>query len=106
VATPQTPLQNTGRGDTDSESISSDDKQINTGWENLGADLAIVWKRFNVAKSRRQKWIKEKANNVVINHEKKFQLKVMDEEFNELVVTAAESIAEQYMRALQAKANS
>ena len=69
-------------------------------------NLSLIWKRFEVVKTRRQTWIKEKAQAVVVNHEKKFKLKLTRGEFNDNLVTAAESITEQYMRVKRTKASS
>jgi hypothetical protein len=57
-----------------------------------------MWKRFDIIKTKRKEWIKDKAYAMVVDHETKFRLKLTDKEFNNFIAAAAESIAEQYTK--------
>jgi len=103
---PEAPYRARDRGDTDSDSVSSDDDRGRNRWGNLEADMAMLWKRHNIFKPRRQDWIRNKARGVVIDHERKFRLQLTEVEFDELFITATESIAKQYVRASLPKASS
>jgi hypothetical protein len=95
----QATFQPTRQGDTDSDSVSSDDMDL----EDI--DLAVIWKRFDVIKVKRRHWIQEKAQTMVTNHISKFKVCLANEKFHRLFMAAVGSIAKQYAKALRAKAS-
>ena len=80
-------------------SSSSEDDEA-TKWSNLESQFSILWKRKDIYKIRRQEWIREKARLVVDHH------RFSEQEYSDLLITAAESIADQYITASQNKTSS
>jgi hypothetical protein len=93
------------RGGTGEMSSSSEDDEA-TEWGNLESQFSILWKRKDIYKVRRQEWIREKARSVVDHHGKNLKLRFSEQEYNDLLITAAESIADQYITASRNKISS
>jgi len=88
------------------DKLSSGEENSAVGWSNVQSHFSMLWKRKGIYKAKRQKWIQEKAYAVVNDHSRILKLRFRQEEFDSLLMTAADSIADQYLEAAQNKISS
>jgi len=88
------------------DELSSGEENSAVGWSDMQSHFSMLWKRKGIYKAKWQRWIQEKAYAVVNNHSRILKLRFTQEEFNSLLMTAAESIANQYLEASQVKISS
>ena len=88
------------------DDLSSGEENSAIGWSDMQSHFSMLWKRKGIYKAKQQKWIQEKAYAVVNDHSRILKLRFTQEEFDSLLMTAAESIADQYLKASRVKVSS
>jgi len=88
------------------DELSSGEENSAVGWSDVQSHFSMLWKRKGIYKAKQQKWIQEKAYTVVNDHSRILKLRFTQEEFDSLLMMAAESIADQYLEASQVKVSS